>query len=383
MSGILRCAMFPNPYEQSPWMQSYHPILLEMAIQLHKIGCECVPTPMKLDIRWLIAQRRTIDVLHIHWPEQYYRPHPRSPWSSAIHAMACRLGLSRTEKLAYLAHFILAVKVCKWLGIPIVWTLHEIYPHGQTLTNHSRLDRIARRYLIRNVEVLVLNCESARGSVVRELGHPKHIVIAPLGNYRKFYTDMISDAEAKTIMGVNQGELVFLYFGTMRQHRNGLQVIEAFRHIQDAHLRLFVVGQCSGEIAQAMERAAWRDWRIRCFFQLIPNDEIEPLFKACDFVVMPGYQYLTSAVVALALSYGRPVIAPRYGCAVDWVGEAGILYDESEPSALIEALRVATQVDVGYYKFLAAQQGEKLSWSLTARKLLEAYNLARETRVSR
>jgi glycosyltransferase involved in cell wall biosynthesis len=268
------------------------------------------------------------------------------------------------------------IAACRRLRIPIVWTLHEIYPHGQTVDNHSRADYVARRLLIRNVEVLILNCENAQELAEKHLGHPKRTVVAPLGNYRKFYTDTMSDATAKEVMGVDQGELVFLCFGTMRQKRDGLQVIEAFRGIPDPRLRLFVVGQSSGESARAMERAAWGDWRIRCFFQLIPNDEIEPLFKACDFVVMPGHQYLTSAVVALALSYGRPVIAPRYGCTVDMVGEAGILYDDMEASALGEALRTAIHLDVERHKLLAARQGDMMSWSETAHELLEAYHLA-------
>jgi glycosyltransferase involved in cell wall biosynthesis len=231
-----------------------------------------------------------------------------------------------------------------------------------------------------NTSVLVLNCEFAREAVTSELGCPKHFVVAPLGNYRKFYPDSVSEAMAKQIMGVDNGELTFLYFGTMRPHRNGLQVVQAFRELQGAHLRLFVVGQAGAEIAHAIERAAWKDWRIRCFFQLVPNEDIEILFKACDFLVMPGHQYLTSAVVALALSYGRPVIAPRYGCTIDMVGEAGIFYcDDGETSALRDAMQQALDTDLEYYKRLAAERGEKMSWSQTAHKLLEAYQLAKQT----
>ena len=45
-------------------------------------------------------------------------------------------------------------------------------------------------------------------------------------------------------------------------------------------------------------------------------------------VVMPGQVYLTSAVIMLAISFGRPVITQHYGCAVDMVGNAGVLYDD-------------------------------------------------------
>jgi glycosyltransferase involved in cell wall biosynthesis len=88
---------------------------------------------------------------------------------------------------------------------------------------------------------------------------------------------------------------------------------------------------------------------------------------------------LTSAVVPLALSYHRPVIVPKYGCAIDMVGNAGILYDDCDPDGLINAMEQAVQLNRDHYKFLAQQRAKLFSWKLTAQQIAKAYEIACQT----
>ena len=293
-------------------MRSSHPLLLEMAEELSKIGCDCMHTPESPSLGWLIANRGKIDIIHLHWPEHYYWPLERSRVGRLINRIADRSKLSDLLRLLCLTWLWAFVTLAKLLRLPIVWTIHDLYPHGGDRLEPYQLERTARSLLMRNVSAAIVNGASAAPLVTSEFGSPKHLVVAPLGNYRKFYPDTVAAAEARQAMGVGQNEIVFLCFGSMRKYRNALSVIHAFRNMREKDLRLFVVGGTySDALRQEMEKAAWGDWRIRCFFQLVPNDQIEYLIKACDFVVMPGYRYLTSAVIVLALSFGRPVIAPR------------------------------------------------------------------------
>jgi glycosyltransferase involved in cell wall biosynthesis len=279
-------------------------------------------------------------------------------------------------RFLFLAWLFAFVSLAKLLRLPIVWTIHDLYPHGQTPEEHYRAEHLARTYLTRNISVLILNCESAEPLVRAEFGVPSNAVVAPLGHYRKFYPDTVSADEARQAMGVMEDEIVFLYVGTMRRHRNPLRLIQAFKDMPQKNLRLFVVGETWEDLRREMEKAAWGDWRIRCFFQLTTNDQMEFLLKAADFVVMPGEYYLSSAVVMLALSFARPVIAARYGCTVDMVGSAGILYDHQDELALADALCKAIQVDHDKYKRLAEARARSFSWSLTAARTLQAYRIA-------
>jgi len=67
---------------------------------------------------------------------------------------------------------------------------------------------------------------------------------------------------------------------------------------------------------------------------LIPHfvsEEDVPLFHhACDCVVFNYRQILTSGGVALAKSYGKPIIAPRLGCLHELSGDKAHLFDTRE-----------------------------------------------------
>lgn len=376
METRFKCAMFPNPSTDTTWMRSHHPLLLEIANELRKLGCDCVRTPDRPSLIWILANRRNMDIMHLHWPDLYYWPVGYSSLARLLNFVARRLKLVGLVRFLYLPWLVAFVALTKLLGLPMVWTLHDLYRHDQSPLEHHRADHMARAFLMRNISVLILNCGSIEPLVISEFGAPKRTVVAPLGNYRKFYPDTVSVAGARRAMGVQPDQTVFLYIGTMRRNRNALRLIRAFRDMPEENLRLFVVGETWDSLRRQMEEAAWGDWRIRCLFQLVENDQIEFLLKASDFVVMPGDYYLTSAVVALALSYGRPVIAPRYGCAVDMVGEAGILYEQDDEAGLPNALRQAVRDDHQKLKQLANERGKSLSWELTARRILEAYTIS-------
>jgi glycosyltransferase involved in cell wall biosynthesis len=365
--------MFPSPYLDTPWMKM-HPLLSEIAKRLSELGCDCVRTPLFPSWRWLMANRRKIDIVHIHWPELYYaRPED--------HGLLWRLGAGplsafwvhgfiRFWRLHWLYGFF---ALAKWLGIPVVWTMHDLYSHGYTPANRPRAEHVARRFLMRHANAVIVNGASAEAPAVAECGRPRRLFVAPLGNYRGWYPDTLSDAEARNDMGIGPDEKVFLCFGTMRPRRNPLKLIEHFRSLPQQNLKLLVSGEAPEALRRDVERAALGDWRIRCYFQTMPNEYMERYFKSADWVVMPGEHYLTSGISQVALSYGRPVIAERYGATADAVGDAGILYDPDDADGLGAAIRRAAAEDLAPWKARAAERAKAFSWTLTAERTLEAY----------
>jgi glycosyltransferase involved in cell wall biosynthesis len=369
-------AMFPSPHLNSDWDRTQHPLLSKIAEELAELGCNCVPAPEFVPtIRWLVKNRNYIDLIHLHWPEQIYSPLRKTRWMHYIERIVNCFRVQAPTWIPFLLRFYVFVWLCKLFQIPIVWTLHELYPHGQTLLDHSKRDFTARRHLMQNAAVVIYNCETARALAIQEFGQPRESHVAPLGPYHIWYPNLLTDEKARTEMGVENTETVFLCFGTMRKNRNALELIKAIRKIPDANVHLFIAGRCPEPLRKELEVAAWGDWRIRCFFQVVPNSQVEYLFKTCDFVVMPGVDYLTSAVVMLALSYGRPVIAPRYGCAIDMIGNAGILYDDVS-NGLSTAIQQAIQTGKATYQDAAVERAKTFSWHFTASQIHGAYKLA-------
>jgi len=55
------------------------------------------------------------------------------------------------------------------------------------------------------------------------------------------------------------------------------------------------------------------DKRIKVFLDFIPDNDIQIYMNAADIIVLPYLDILNSGVAILAMSFGKPVIAPRTG----------------------------------------------------------------------
>lgn len=369
MDPFIRVAMFPNPRSDDPWMKEMHPFLLKIANELEKIGCSCLPTPKRMTMFWVLNNRKKIDVIHLHWPEKQYE----FDWVN----LPIRFpGSNRIKKTLGILWLILMVNLLRIIKIPIVWTIHDIFPHSSQ--NPSRMQIFARKYLLKNVAVVLLNCKGIESLIQQSLGVPKKVVVSPLGDYKDFYQSTLSRLDARKYLNIKENELMFLFFGTQRPHRNALSLIDAFKELGNNNACLWIAGNTDIKLRQTIEKKCWGAWNIHLYLNLVTNDQLDCLLKATDFVVMPGKNYLTSGVVVLALSYGKPVITPNYGCATNMVQNAGILYDEADDSkSLLNAIKDAIK-QKEILTSLAEKQMNSWSWTDTAKKIKQAYLISLE-----
>jgi len=90
---------------------------------------------------------------------------------------------------------------------------------------------------------------------------------------------------------------------------------------------------------------------IKWVLEPVPDEAIQLYMNACNVCVLPYRWSTTSGAVMLAWTFGRPVIAPAIASFPELVTpETGILYDPSQPDALVSAL----------------QQARERSWSASA-----------------
>ena len=76
--------------------------------------------------------------------------------------------------------------------------------------------------------------------------------------------------------------------------------------------------------------------------EFIPDKDIQVYLKASDIFVLPYKDITTSGAAFLALSFGRPIIAPAITSFPEVVTpESGILYEASKPDGLVSALKEA------------------------------------------
>lgn len=297
----------------------------------------------ELSLSWIVRHRGEVQVLHIHWPELYYR------------------GRGGRVTVRSAAAFLAALVAARALGYRIVWTVHNALPHERGGVG----DRVLRRVLCRMAR-LVVHAESARRALP---SGGRDATVVPHGHYIDAYPHAVDRAEARRRLGLVGGDLVFLCFGQVRAYKGIPDLLAAFAALRAPGLRLVVAGAAVDRaLADDVGRAAARDPRVVTHLAHVDDARVQSYFEAADWVVLPYRDVLTSGGAFLALSFGRPVIAPRRGCLAEMGEDDGVLgYDADVPGALGDALARATRLDAAAWRPRALATARRADWTDIAR----------------
>lgn len=273
-------------------------------------------------IRWLIGRVCKGDIVHLHWPSALY--HEESllrTWRGVIH-VAAGLVMLRIR------------------GVRVVWTAHNLYPHdgGKDLLAH----RVVRRLVVKYSCRICVHGRAAGEMVRREFGVSREkIVILEHGNWIGHYPNTIPRAVARNRLRIEESSFMFLFVGLCRPYKNLEYLVRSHADLNDDSV-LWIVGRFpSNTYYSAVRKStdARNDGRVEIRNGFVSDDELQVYLNACDVVVIPYREVLTSGSVMLALSFGRPIIAPNIGALAEVVTEeCGVLYDPSCEDGLHKAM---------------------------------------------
>jgi glycosyltransferase involved in cell wall biosynthesis len=301
--------------------------------------------------------RQRPQVLHLHWMAE-------------IAGLNDHLALrSRLKQLLFRADI---VTVRRLLEGRLVWTAHNLSSHE---SRDPAADRSARRFLARNAACIFAHGPTARAAVVAAYGVTEdRVTLVDHGNFIGVYPNHTTRLESRRRLSIADDRFVFLYFGSLRPYKGVEDLIASFERLSAARKLLIVVGQASeARYAEALRRQATSP-DIIFIDRFIPDEDVQFFFNACDAVVLPFREILTSSSLLLALSFGRLVVVPRLGCVPDYADpSANVLYEPTAPDALTHALRAALTKDVdgcGRYNLEAAR---RFDWDESAKRTADVY----------
>lgn len=301
------------------------------------------------------------DIIHLHWTEPY---------------IAGRAGLSRIKSQRMLVELRLAHAA----GVGVVWTAHDLFRHDQAA---DPIERAFMRSLFDVADAVIVHCASAAGSLAEALSvesrRRSKIQVIPHGHYAGAYPDAITQAEARLQLGLPTAALVVAFVGWVRPYKGVTELLEAFAVLAEPSARLIVAGRAlDDDYARRLRELAAADERVTLDLRFVADAELQVFLRAADVVAAPFLEIFTSGSVLLAMSFGKAVIAPRRGCVVDTLDEAGgILYDADDPQGLEGALRVAMVADLEAMGRHNLDSLERFDWSRVAAATLEVYEAAR------
>lgn len=333
--SALTVAAFPRTVRGNPYCDLLYRRVAELGTRLAE--------EPELSARWLVRNRRGVQVLHLHWPELYYRGR----------------GGRVTARSA--AGFLAALVVARALGYRIVWTVHNALPHER----RGAADRALRWVLCRTAR-LVVHGESARLALKRA---GRDAAVVPHGHYIDAYPHAVDQREARRQLGLAADEIVLVCFGQLRPYKGIPELLQAFAELHEPGVRLVVAGRAvDPDLGARVAKAAAGDPRIVAHPTHVADADVQLYFEAADWVVLPYRDVLTSGSALLALSFGRPVVAPRLGCLADLDEGDGVLrYDPSHPCALAAALRRAVRLDARAWRPRALAAARRADWGDIAR----------------
>ncbi len=348
-----------------------NPYQRELAAALGRLGIEV--SMEKVAGRFPVLRAMKLhdypDVLHIHWTHHLLFDRNRG---RSIQSFRNFVGIFR---------LLLEFFIIKRKGTKLIWTVHNLFNHEK---KYFWMELLFNKCFVRLCDRLIVHCDFAKDAVVKSYNLPKRLAtkieVIPHGHFVGIYKNEITREEARQKLGLTEREFVFLSFGRIRAYKGISHLLDIFRKMEGAHLRLLIAGApSSDDVVQDITKSAESDKRIKVDARFIEEDEIQIYMNAADIVTLPYEDILTSGASYLAMSFGKPIIAPKMGCVKELLCEQGaILYDPSSEGALLEAMNSSLSADlVSMGEFnKAAVMG--YDWNNIAYRLAEVYGLKPE-----
>ena len=328
-------ALEANGHE--PILLGYHPVARMNPYQalLYQrswdAGIAALPIVREARIAELadLARRGSPTVLHLHWLNQVL-----------AHAGSVKDAHGLRKAFLKVVDDYLAA------GGRLVWTVHNIVPHGarfeaeEAALSADIVERCtAVHVLARGTPQLVSGWFAIPQAKVLEVPHP---------SYAGAYEDFITREQARHELGLWPDEIVHVVVGAIKPYKGLNELLDAWDSLaaDGVPRRLVVAGGPSDEagIAETLERAALHP-SVLLHARKIPAAEIQIFLRAADVAVMPYLRSLNSGALMLALTFGLPVVVPAGGGLAEVVDERfARVFEPEVPNSLAAALRAADEL---------------------------------------
>jgi beta-1,4-mannosyltransferase len=303
--------------------------------------------------RWLLKNLRQVDYVHIHWPSFFYAHKAKS------------------RCLYSFAVFLFFLLLARLRGARLIWTVHNVYPHRSC--SIPALDKIARWIIVRTATRFLIHGNSAAQEVLLHFpAMAGRIDLIDRGSYIGYYPHTISRDTARARLGLGGDDFAVLFIGVCAPYKNLPGLIAAMSQLPE-RATLVIAGRFQEPAYETEIRGlmAHCNRRVIVHSGYIPDDELQVYLLASDVVAAPYLEILISGTAMLALSFGRPFVAPRRGFLKDVItAGCGILYDPLDPRGLPDALlaALATSFDEATIKNAALAH----DWNQSAQGMLDS-----------
>jgi len=271
--------------------------------------------------------------------------------------------------------FITVGKLCKRRGLPLLFLIHNVYPHEKRW-----FDPWLVRATLKLGDAFVVQSIQEKEKLL-QLFPGARIFFHPHPVYMPFAEQKISKIEAKAQLGLDPNLPVALFFGIVRPYKGLPLLLEAIAALkqQGQRIQALIAGEFWEDIQKyfrLIEQLGISDL-VRLENRYIPNEEVSLYFSAADVFVAPYTAGTQSGAVKLAMGFGLPIVVSDI-LYDDLLrdSDSAITFSVDEPQGLVKAIRASLESKLQLNSGIFQQESH---WS----SLVSLFSrIAEETRVS-
>jgi glycosyltransferase involved in cell wall biosynthesis len=218
---------------------------------------------------------------------------------------------------------------------PLVLTIHDHKPHSGGDSRLPLRSRIHRRFLRRAPDAVIVHGERIRRETEElfpwlrgRIHSVPHGLLGESGD--RFRTDW------------HEGTVLF--FGRLNRYKGLSCLVEAMNILRSRGVPVRVVIAGTGPELDPWRGRLLSDPNCILMEEFVPAARVPELFRRANVVVLPYTDATQSGVAALAINYGRPIVASDVGSLGEMVrhGVNGLLVPPGDSEALATALEQVT-----------------------------------------
>lgn len=337
-------ASWPHWYAPNPYLNLLYAALRRKGIRHHP--------DVPLDPAAMARHPARIDAVHLHWLYPY--------WSEGDPNPLLRAGR--------LLRFGRVIRRLRRSGLRLVWTVHNLEPHGGA----GPLARRAYRIVHRRADLRVHHSEWSRRAAEERYGPAGPSVVVPHGNYEGVYPAGPSPAEARRRLGVEPDRELLLCFGQLRPYKGFDLAVEATGRLESGRYHLVVAGRpLEGQAGRLRALSRGRP-DVTLVLRSLPRADLGALLGAADAVLLPYREVTTSGALLAALTAGCAVVAsdlPYFREVLAGEPDASVLVEPGDAAALAAGIVETARVPRPWRSEAARRLAGRYRWDEVVRPL--------------
>ncbi len=268
-------------------------------------------------------------------------------------------------------------------GCPRVGTVHDLafFDFGRHFTRRQRtFARLQTRLAVRSSARWIAVSQSTADDLIARLGVPRERVsVTPEGVSPSFRSAVLKSESESVRAKYALDAPYLLYVGRIQPRKNIARLIEAFAALQTEQPglphQLIIAGDAGWMTSgthEAAERSSARD-AIR-FLGFIPEEDLPPLIACADTLALISLWEGFGLPVVEAMACGTPVVTSNCSSLPEVAGDAALLVDPCNVSAIRDALKrlLTDPVLREELSNKGLERSKAFTWENTARLTMEA-----------